>query len=177
MKASYYKAVALLIAFFVLVFTVSLAFHRHYPMLIIAGEDSVGTWMSGALLMLCATTCLIMGMRQGWYPWVLVTIFFIVLALDERFMFHERLKERIIFSFHSANLPHWCYELPVIVGACVGALIARLLWHYVATSRMLLLCATVLGTASVAIDVLAAGILWEECCKLLAELRNLPSLC
>jgi len=37
-------------------------------------------------------------------------------------------------------------------------------------SRILLISVTVLGTASVVIDVLTAGVFWEECFKLFAEL-------
>jgi hypothetical protein len=167
---SYYKAAAALCVFFVLVFAVAFAFNPYYPLLVITGESSVGTWMSGVLLIVATTVSLITGMRKGWFPWFLLAAFLSVLALDERFMFHERIKERIIFSFSPAPAP-WLYELPVIAGACMGAVIAFLLWHHLrGASRMLLVGAVILGSASVAIDVLATGVLWEECSKLVAEL-------
>jgi len=171
-RGAYYKAAGALVVFFVLVFSVAIALNPHYPMLVIAGESSVGTWLSGVLLIISATVSLITGMRKGWLPWFLVAAFFSVLALDERFMFHERLKEKIIFSYHHGTVvSRWVYELPVIAGACAGAAIAFLLWRYLhGASRVLLLCAAFLGSASVAIDVLGAGVLWEECFKLLAEL-------
>ena len=96
---------------------------------------------------------------------------FLLLALDERFMFHEQLKEQIIFSSYADKLPRWLYEIPVIAGACIGGFMALLLWRNLSLkSRVLLLFAVVMGTASVVIDVLAGGVFWEECLKLVAEL-------
>jgi hypothetical protein len=177
LKATYYKTVTGLCIFFVSVFTVAFIFNPHYPMFVIAGESSVGTWMSGVLLVISGTTVSIVGMRQGWFPWLPLSAFFMLLALDERFMFHERWKQRIIFSAHDKNVSRWVYELPVMAGACAGALVAFVLWRYLrGGSRVLLLCASVLGAASVAVDVLAAGVLWEECLKLLAELLMVCAL-
>jgi hypothetical protein len=168
----YYKAIAGLCIFFVSVFAVSLAFNPHYPVLVIAGESSVGTWMSGLLLIMAATLSMAIGIHKGWHPWFFAAAFFLLLALDEHFMFHEQLKEKMIFAFsRTTPMSHWMYELPVIIGACAGTIVAFLLWHYFHnTSRLLLLCAAILGSASVTIDILAAGVLWEECFKLIAEL-------
>ncbi len=169
MKASPFVAVALLIAFFVLVFVIAFFSNSHYPLQVIAGESSVGTWMSGVLLVISFTISLILGMCQGRFQWFLIAAFFVVLALDERFMFHEQLKERIIFSFNTTT--RLIYELPVIAGACAGAFITYLLWNNLkGISRILLLFAALLGIASVTIDVLAGGVFWEESFKLLAEL-------
>lgn len=166
------KAMGLLCAFFVLVLFVALASNHYYPVLIIAGESSVGAWMSGVLLVVSATVALIIGVRRGGFPWFLISAFFFVLALDERFMFHERMKEYIIFHFtHNFVRSRFINELPVITAAGVGAFVSFILWrHLHGKSRILLLCAAVLGIASVTFDVLAAGVLWEECFKLLAEL-------
>ncbi|HEY5745604.1 MAG TPA: hypothetical protein VIU12_05990 [Chryseolinea sp.] len=166
------KAVGLLCVFFVLVLFVALASNHYYPVLVIAGESSVGTWLSGVLLVVSATVALIIGLRRDWLPWFLISAFFFVLALDERFMFHERMKEYIIFHFtHNFVRSRLTNELPVITAAVVGGLVSFMLWrHLHGKSRILLLCAAVLGTASVTIDVLEAGVLWEECFKLLAEL-------
>ncbi|AYB31593.1 hypothetical protein [Chryseolinea soli] len=166
------KAVGLLCAFFVLVLFVALAFYRYYPVLVIAGESSVGAWMSGVLLVVSATVALIIGVRRDGFVWFLIAAFFFVLALDERFMFHERMKEYIIFHFtHNFVRSRFVNELPVITAAGVGVFVSFMLWrHLHGKNRILLLCAAVLGTASVAFDVLAAGVLWEECFKLLAEL-------
>lgn len=169
MKNSRYKTIGVLCTFFVIVFAVSFAYNSNYPVLVIAGEFSVGTWMSGVLLIVSASVSLIIALRKDWFLWFSVAVFFFVLALDERFMFHERLKEYIIFSFHTTTF--WIYELPVIVGACIGGIVAYLLWrNLIGMNRILLLCAVVLGTASVAFDVFTASVFLEECFKLLAEL-------
>jgi hypothetical protein len=162
-------AVLLLCSFFIVVFAVAFVWYRHYPMLVIAGEDSVGTWMSGVLLIVSATISLLIGMREGKVFWFAVTSFFFLLACDERFMFHEQLKEKIIFSFASNST--WLIESPVLVGACVGAIMTYLLWlHLNAKSRFLLVLAMLFGSASVIIDVLSSGVFWEECFKLTGEL-------
>ena len=149
------KAVGLLCVFFVLVFLVALAFDPHYPVLILVGESSVGTWMSGVLLVVSATASLIIGMRRAWLPWFFISAFFFVLALDERFMFHERMKEHIIFNItHNVSRSRLLNELPVIVAACAGVFVAFMLWRHLRhrKNRILLFCAAILGTASVTVD-------------------------
>lgn len=165
------KGIVLLLGFFILPFAVSFAFNQYFPQLILAGESSVATWMSGALLMISGSLSLVIGMRKGNSLWYLTTAFFFLLAADERFMFHEQLKERIIFSLQPSTVSVFIYELPVIAGTCLGAVMARLLWLQLrGTNRVLLVCAVALGTSSVVIDIFTAGVLWEECFKLLAEL-------
>lgn len=169
MRAGYFKVLTLLVSFFILVFTGAFAFNRQFPQLVITGEASVGTWMSGALLIMSATLCLILVMRAKAFPWLLLATFFFILALDERFMFHEQLKTQLIFSYGLGS--RWMYELPVILGAIVGIFAAGLLWLQLdGTGRALLASAVVLGSISVLLDILASGVLWEECCKLIAEL-------
>lgn len=165
-------AIAALCVFFVLVFAIPISLNPYYPAIIIAGESSIGTWMSGVLLVIASTVSFIIGMRKKWFPWYPMAAFLMLLALDERFMFHEHLKEHIIFSLKDAyKTSRWIYELPVMAGACIGVFVTWQLWRYLKNnSRILLLGATLLGSASVVFDVLAAGVLWEECCKLLAEL-------
>jgi hypothetical protein len=169
MKISSRTACLLLVGFVMGVPGIALLFNSNFPVLVFAGEDSVGTWMSGALLIFSASRCLFIGMNERWYPWLLLASFFLLLALDERFMFHELVKERILFSHNHTSRP--VYELPVIIGAGLGVWAALLLWrHTLLPSRILILGAAALGTTSVVIDVLAAGVLWEECCKILAEM-------
>lgn len=168
---TYTQAVVLLCVLFILFFAVAIVLHPYNPVLILAGESSPGTWMSGVLLIVAATAALITGTRRGWYPWYIAAVFLFVLATDERFMFHEQLKEKIIFSVDGAQTSRWLYEFPVILGALSGIAFTVLLWHYLQlTSRMLLACAAVLGSISVGIDVMHAGVVWEECFKLLAEI-------
>jgi hypothetical protein len=169
MRISARIAIVLLCSFFFLVFTVAFWWNPHFPVFVLAGENSVGSWMSDTLLIFIASLCLFNSMHDRSHPWILFAGFFLLLALDERFMFHEQIKEHIIFS--SGTTSRWVYELPVIAGACIGSWIAVLLWRHLSSrSRVLLLLATIFGIASVTVDVFAAGIVWEECFKLFAEL-------
>jgi len=171
MKVSARIAILVLCSFFFIVLAVAFAYNIHFPVKVIGGEDSVGTWMSDALLIFMAASCLFISMNRRWYPWLLFAAFFMFLALDERFMFHEQLKQRILFSFVTIQLSRWVYELPVIIGAMVGIGLSFVLWRFLpASGRMLLPCVVALGATSVAIDVIGAGVLWEESCKLMAEL-------
>ena len=170
MKA-YMQSVVLLVVLFILFFAIAFAWQPHNPVLILAGESSPGTWLSGVLLIMAAATALITGMRKGWFPWYIASLFFFILAADERFMFHERLKEKIIFSNSSAETSPWLYELPVVFGTCAGIALTILLWRYLRqTSRILLAMAAIAGIISVGFDITGAGVVWEECFKLLAEL-------
>jgi hypothetical protein len=165
-------ATMIVCAFFILVLVISFVFNSHYPVLVISGESSVGTWISGVLLITAAVLSIVIGMQKGWFPWILFVIFFIILALDERFMFHEQLKEQMIFNMKPVSASwHWIYELPVLFGSFVGVLIAILLWQYLCRKgKILLLCAIFLGSISVVFDILSAGVFIEDGLKLLAEL-------
>jgi hypothetical protein len=175
MKISARTAALLLFIFVVMVFAVALYYNRNFSVLVFAGEDSVATWLSGLLLVFSASLCLIMSMTMRWYPWLLFSGFFLILALDERFMFHERVKEWILFS--SENPSRLLYELPVMIAAGFGAFVAFLLWRNLpAKNRILIIAAAVFGLASVCIDIMAAGVLWEEFCKLCAEMMLVYAL-
>jgi len=171
MKSPSCKGITVLIVFFLIVLAVSLYASRPFYPLALAGESSVGTWLSGVLLVLSAAFCLIIGLRQKTVLWFGTTAFLLLLALDERFMFHEQMKERLVFIFHSALNAPWLCELPVLFASAVGVCISFLLWkEFTATNRVLLGFTVGLGLVSVAFDVWAAGVLIEECAKLFAEL-------
>lgn len=163
------KGVLILILFFILVFAGAFYCNPNFPQLIVVGENSVGTWMSGVLLIVCATVCLVLAMqRQGTY-WFFIVLFFFILALDERFMFHEQLKEQLIFNFRGKS--KLFYELPVIIGAMVGGYVVMVLWkRFNSSSRIFLMTALSLGTISVIMDIFSFGVLIEDSCKLVAEL-------
>lgn len=166
---NYYTAAGIVIAFFALVLIAAFVRSKGFPALAISGEASVGTWLSGVLLVICATLCLVFGMRRGWMPWYILTLFFLALAADERFMFHEGIKERIIFATKVRG--SLMAELPVIIGALVGFGVMFMLWNRLhRTGRVLLVGAVVLGSASVVFDVFHMGAAWEDSFKLFAEL-------
>jgi hypothetical protein len=165
------KGVWILVTFFILVFTGAFYNNPHFPQLVIVGEASVATWMSGVLLVVSATLCLTMGMQLKDTCWFLMTLFFFILALDERFMFHEQLKEQLIFNFKFKGPSKILNELPVMLGAVTGLFAVKLLWmRFQATSKMLLLAALTLGMVSVVMDIFSLGVLLEDSSKVLAEL-------
>lgn len=169
MKPAFSISILFLLGFVVVVFGLAWMINPHYPRLILVGESSIATWMSGTLLVMCGTLCLVVANRSGWYPWLVIVAFFFVLAIDERFMIHEYFKQRLVFAHPDAS---WLlHEVAVIVGACIGAIVSVILWPQIAAvSRRLLLCAVVLGLVSVVIDIADAGVLCEEIAKLLAEI-------
>lgn len=158
-----------LCTFFIFGLGIAFFFNRNFPVLAVASESSVGTWISGVLLSCCASANLIISIHRGWYPWVLFTSFFFLLAADEHFMFHERLKDWIIFSNSKSIII--IGELPVMAGALIGGWVSWILWSRLGKfCRTLLLGAVFFGTASVILDVVGSAALWEECLKLMAEL-------
>ncbi|MEJ1239726.1 hypothetical protein WBG78_16435 [Chryseolinea sp. T2] len=158
-----------LCVFFVTVIAAAVYRSMPYPLQATSGESSAGTWLSGVLLAVGATCSLINGMQSRNWKWYVIALFFLLLAADEHFMFHERLKEWLIFTDHSR--PFWFYEAPVLIGAAAGVLVAYTLARMLQGSgRLLLFIGAVLGSISVIMDVLAAGVLFEDVFKLLAEL-------
>jgi hypothetical protein len=178
MRSPFTLGAVLLVFFFVVTFAVALFFNRSFPLSVIAGENNVGTWMSGFLLIFSATICLIMGIKDARFPWLLLFGFFLCLAADEQFMIHEFIKQRIIFlGGGKANTSRWLYELPVLIGTCVGMVMIALLWKVLhGNSRTLLVFAASLGTLSVLIDIFAMGAFWEDTLKVFAELSITLSL-
>jgi hypothetical protein len=164
-------AVLFIILLFFVVLGISFFAHWSYPVKAISGESSAGTWMSCALLIISATITLSIGLQRGWYPWLLISAFFFVLAIDERFMLHEQLKERLIFSLQKENLRAWIFEMPVIAGAIFGMALSLVIWRQLNHSlRGWLAAAIALGVVSVIFDIFRMGVVPEDLFKLFAEL-------
>lgn len=165
------EAILLIILLFLVVPGISIYVHFPYLAKAVSGELSAGTWMSGTLLVISASISLCHGLRCGWYPWLIISAFFFILAIDERFMLHEQIKERLIFKWHMESFGIVVYEIPVIAGAFVGIAISFLLWRHLQQSlRVWLVTAIVLGTGSVIFDIFRVGVLVEDLFKLFAEL-------
>jgi len=174
-----YTGIFILLLFFFLVFAIAFAFIDKSPLLIIGGEDSVGAWMSGTLLIISSTTTAIIASRRGWYPWMIFAVFFILLAIDENFMIHEAIKRHIVFVRYEASGDpvYWIGELPVIIAACIGAFVAWIMWRNVDRNvRWLIAAGVIFGSISVTMDVVAFGILLEDSCKLIGELAVASAL-
>lgn len=175
MKYRLIIGVSVLCTFFVLTLGVAFLYNKDFPVLVVATESSVGTWLSGVLLSCCATIALINSVHQRLYPWILLSLFFFLLTADEHFMFHERLKEWIMFSFPGSHV--LIRELPVVIGAVAGGCLSWILWHHSKRkTRILLILAVMLGIVSVALDIIGSSALWEECLKLFAELSVTSAL-
>jgi hypothetical protein len=119
-----------------------------------------------------------MTLKRGLIPWSLFAFSFALLALDERFMFHEQLKFRLQFHFPGwVRFGAWIYESPVLMAGCGGLILAISLYrHLQGRARLLLAIAVCLGAVSVAIDVSHTGAFWEDACKLLAEFSLVVAL-
>jgi hypothetical protein len=147
----------------------ALLYSGDFPALAVASETSVGTWLSGVLLSCCAGISLVYCLRYDWYRWAIIVTFFLLLAADEHFMFHERMKEWITFSYTGAT--KLVRESPVIAGAVLGGWIVRLLWNELSREgRIILSVATLCGILSVTLDVMGGAALVEECLKIVGEL-------
>lgn len=172
MMPRYAIAIGFVCAFLTVVFAAAFIYNPRYPSQVIAGESSVATWASGMLLVMSATIALVFAVRRGWMPWTIVALFFLLLGLDERFMFHERMKSKIIFRYSiDPTQQSIVAELPVLIGTLAGIMIALTLWRRLSgKGKMFLLSAAVLGTVSVVFDVLALGVLPEDSFKVFAEL-------
>jgi len=84
-------------------------------------------------------------------------------------MFHEQLKEKIIFGLGTTK--GILVESPVLMSALGGVIVTYLLWtHFSDKSRLFLFLAALFGTASVALDVMSLSLLGEEFFKLVGEL-------
>lgn len=165
-------ATIIICTFFLIVLAVSFYINRRYPLMVISGEASVGTWLSNVLLVMAAVVSLFHALQKQKSKWLIISIFSISLALDERFMFHEYLKELIIFKHQALyNRWHLVCEMPVLVGALIGLIFTVSLWQLLRKkSRILLLLATILGSISVFFDIFNLGAFFEDFAKLLAEL-------
>ena len=163
------KAIIAVCLFVVITFLIAFYLNPQYPAGIIAGESSDATWLSSIMLGACAAFSLVISMHRG-RKWVFISVFFALLSLDEHFMFHERIKERIIFN-SGGTAPKLISESPVIVGMIAGLVVAYILWNQLASpGRRFLVAAIILGMASAIIDIFSAGVLVEDSLKVIAEL-------
>jgi hypothetical protein len=169
MKSGVSFAIFLVGSLFVVTMACAFYYFRYFPVLAVATEESPGTWLSVVLLSCSAGLALVLTMHRGWFPWSIVAVFLFLLAADEHFMLHERAKQTLTFSVDEPVL--LIREVPVFIGATIGALISWALWRQLtAAARVLLLAAVLFGIISVTLDVIGTSAMWEETLKLVAEL-------
>jgi hypothetical protein len=149
-----------------------------FPIKLIVGEDSPGTWLSGGMLIICMTLSLVLFITKRSTDWIILVVFFFALAIDERFMIHEFIKYELQSIIEdSAHIPKVVCELPVMFASIIGVFISVLLWvKSNKVSKTLLIGAVVCGTISVVLDIINLNIIIEESFKLIAEFLITSSL-
>jgi len=150
----------------------------------ISRERSPLAWLSSTLLVASAAVALAVGLRERERPafWALAAGLF-ALALDERFMFHERLKAlvlRRVFDYDRAAMGIWG-DLPMalipLAGAWVLWSLRAELWRR--SCRPWILAAFALGAVAIALDIATEAALVqvaEELLETAAETAMLIAL-
>jgi len=163
-----------LAAFAVGFVAVTIASYWPYVEEAVAPERSPLTWLSSALIAAGAAVCLSLAMRSG-RPWRFGAIAagLAFMALDERFMFHERLKDLILWRAYDGDLGAMGVvgDLPMLAYAAGGAAVLVLLWRVVATRTARILLATAIGLGAVCVGLdLAFGGGWPQVIEELTEI-------
>jgi hypothetical protein len=180
------SAVRLTIAMLTIVFTITIAVvFAEWPFIerAIALEDAPIAWLQSTLIVASAVTCLCRGIMSGRPAWNAIAAALLVLALDERFMGHERLKEWIWLEFFDADWSRagrWP-DVPMLFVAAVGAAVVTWITREIPAGYPagLMWAALAAGAAALAMDVVWQTLemqLWEELLELLAETLFFTSL-
>jgi hypothetical protein len=149
----------------------------------IALEDAPLAWLQSTLLAASAAICLCHAVLTGRAGWHVVAAALFALALDERFMGHERLKEWIwleLFDGDWNRAGRWP-DVPILLEGVIGA--GAIWWIVRGTGRghpsRLLWSALAVGAVALIIDVASQSIavqIWEELLELIAETLFLAAL-
>lgn len=138
----------------------------------LSGEQSIGTWLSELLLAISIGIIICISVQRQRWIWGILALFFLVVAVDERFMIHEQMKQWIILSSHSRlGISSLKKEIAVILGAIIGG--GVILCMVVQMSRknsLFILIAAFWGIVSVVLDIINIWVFYEDASKLLAEL-------
>jgi len=141
-------------------------------------EEAPIAWLQSTVLAAGAIGCLAHGLTRlrGTLGWSLSALGLFALALDERFMGHERLKEWIwseIFDGDAGRLWLWG-DAPILVNGAIA--LAAAAWVVRETrsraATVWIAGAAVLGAAALAMDFASTSLsvqVWEELIELTAE--------
>jgi hypothetical protein len=141
-------------------------------------EEAPIAWLQSTVLAASAVACLAHALTRsrGTLAWSLSALGLFALALDERFMGHERLKEWIWLEIFDGDVNRlWIWgDLPIVVNGAIALTAA--LWIARATRSIaaaIWLCvAAAFGAIAVAMDLATTSIVvqvWEELIELTAE--------
>jgi len=89
-------------------------------------EVSVPTWFSSSLMLLCALALLFIALqarREGLWkaaPWMILTVVFFALSVDEAVTTHEWLSAALSARFDNAGLFYFAWTLPALLVCLAG---------------------------------------------------------
>jgi hypothetical protein len=150
-----FAAISLGVIAFVVVVAVAAGRHAVQELM---REKSPIAWLSTMLLVGSSTMALVLwmgGRGRAGFAWLSAAL--VLAALDERFMFHERLKHQLlahVFDYHREAMGHWG-DAPMALVPLVGA---GLIWVLRGELRGrlvrgLLVAAFTAGVVAIALDI------------------------
>jgi hypothetical protein len=155
-------------------------------------EDAPIAWLQSSVLAGSAVGCLAHALTRsrGTPGWSMSAVGLVALALDERFMGHERLKEWIWIEVFDGDVQRlWIWgDLPLLVSGAIGLAVA--IWIVRQTrdryATILMVTGVSIAGAALAMDLASRSLwlqVWEklleltaESCFLAAVLVSLPTL-
>ncbi len=152
----------------------------HWPWLeqAVATEDAPLAWLQSSLLWSAATLALLLALaeRAGQRGWAGLALMLACLALDERFMGHERLKDWLLFhAFDGDPQRMGLWGDAPMLGYGIGGLLV-LAWlrrqRWPRPALRLMVAAVLVGCGALALDLFGRTLAWqalEECGEALAE--------
>jgi hypothetical protein len=152
----------------------------HWPWLELAfaAEHAPIAWVQSTVLAASAVACLAHALTRsrGTRGWSLSAMGLFALALDERFMGHERLKEWIWLEIFDGDVRRlWIWgDLPVLVNGLIalGAAIWIVRQTRSRAAALWIALAVLLGAVALAMDLATTSLTvqtWEELVELAAE--------
>jgi len=141
-------------------------------------EEAPIAWLQSTVLAAGAVGCLAHGLigSRGTLGWSLSAMGLFALALDERFMGHERLKEWIWLEIFDGDVRRlWIWgDLPILIDGSIA--LAAAVWIVRQTrsraAAVFLAIAAGLGAVAVVMDLATTSLsvqMWEELIELAAE--------
>lgn len=141
----------------------------------IALEDSPVVWLQTSLLVTAVILSITLGHLQMKKRWFVIAVLVFLVALDERFMGHERIKWWLLEAVYDGDAATmgWRGDALLLVYPAGGLIMLVAMWRALdAPARYFLAAAVSIGAIAVGLDVLDLLISWqivEELLELTAE--------
>lgn len=171
---SVYSAILYLVLFEISYIIVSLLLHFPWPERAFIGESSPITWLSSTLLVISATFAMVIHLYgKETYIWWIIATGNLVMAMDETFMWHERIKESILFNIFDGDIDAMGFsgELVILLYGLSGVIVFYFLFRkvHIKFLRGILLGVVSSGLCAITLDVSGANPVMEECLEILTE--------